>query len=44
MWSPDGLELLVYGGGGSYLVDAGTGTFQVLSYLVGYGSIAWLAP
>jgi Tol biopolymer transport system component len=43
-WSPDGSELLVYGGGGSYLVDAGTGSFQVLTYLVGYGSIAWLAP
>jgi Tol biopolymer transport system component len=43
-WSPDGSELLVYGGGGSYLVDAGSGTFQVLPYLVGYGSIAWLAP
>jgi hypothetical protein len=41
-WSLDGPELLVYSGGGSYLVDAGTGTFQVLSYLVGYGSIAWL--
>jgi hypothetical protein len=40
-WSPDGSQLLVYGGGGSYLVDADSGTFQVLSYLVGYGSIAW---
>jgi hypothetical protein len=43
-WSPDGSQLLVYGGGGSYLVDADSGNFQVLSYLVGYGSIAWLAP
>jgi Tol biopolymer transport system component len=43
-WSPDGSELLVYGGGGSYLVDAGTGSFQLVPYLVGYGSIAWLAP
>lgn len=43
-WSPDGSELLVYGGGGSYLVDAASGSFQLVSYLVGYGSIAWLAP
>jgi hypothetical protein len=33
----------VYGGGGACLVDAGTGGFQVLAYLVAYGSIAWLA-
>src|ERR1051326_1470623 len=37
-------ELLVHGAGGSCLVDAGAGGFQVLAYLVGYGSIAWLAP
>jgi len=43
-WSTDGSELLVYGGGSSYVVDAGTGSFQVLRYLVAYGSIAWLAP
>lgn len=42
-WSPDGSELLIYGGGGGYLVEAGSGTFQMLSYLVGYGSIAWLS-
>jgi hypothetical protein len=42
-WSPDGSQLLVYGGGGSYLVDADSGNFQILSYLVGYGSIAWLS-
>jgi Tol biopolymer transport system component len=42
-WSPDGSQLLVYAGGGSYLVDAGSGTFQSVSYLVGYGAVAWLA-
>jgi Tol biopolymer transport system component len=42
-WSPDGSELLVYGGGGSFLVEADSGTFQVVAYIVGYGSIAWLA-
>jgi hypothetical protein len=42
-WSPDGSQLLVYGGGGSYLVDVDSGNFQVLAYLVGYGSIAWLS-
>jgi hypothetical protein len=41
-WSPDGTSLLVYGGSGGYLVDAGSGTFQTLIYLSGYGSIAWL--
>jgi Tol biopolymer transport system component len=42
-WSPDGSQLLVYGGGGAYLVDLDSGNFQVLSYLVGYGSIVWLS-
>jgi hypothetical protein len=40
-WSPDGSALLAYGGGGSYLIDGGSGSFQTLSYFVGYGSIAW---
>jgi dipeptidyl aminopeptidase/acylaminoacyl peptidase len=42
-WSPDGTALLVYGGSGGFVVDATTGEFQLLSYLAGYGSIAWLA-
>jgi Tol biopolymer transport system component len=41
-WSPDGAQLLVYGGWGSYLVDAASGAASSLSYLAGYGSIAWL--
>jgi hypothetical protein len=43
VWSPDGTELLVYGGSGGFLVDATTGEYQLLSYLSGYGSIAWLS-
>ena len=41
-WSPDGSQLLVYGGWGSYVVDVGSGTASNLSFLAGYGSIAWL--
>jgi len=41
-WSPDGSQLLVYGGWGSYLVDASTGSASSLPFLAGYGSIAWL--
>jgi Tol biopolymer transport system component len=41
-WSPDGAQLLVYGGWGSYLVDSASGDTSSLPYLVGYGSIAWL--
>jgi hypothetical protein len=42
-WSPDGASLLVYGGGGGFLVDASSGNSQTLGYLAGYGSIAWLS-
>jgi Tol biopolymer transport system component len=43
-WAPDGSQLLVYGGWGSFLVDArGGGTTSTsLPYLAGYGSVAWL--
>jgi len=41
-WSPDGSQLLIYGGWGSYVVDAGTGAASSLSFLAGYGSVAWL--
>lgn len=41
-WSPDGTSLLVYGGSGGYLVDTATGDYDLISYLSGYGAIAWL--
>ena len=42
-WSPDGKQLLVYGGWGSFLVDAASGDYISLPYIAGYGSVAWLA-
>jgi Tol biopolymer transport system component len=42
-WSPDGSSLLVYGGSGGFLVDARTGESQLIPYLSGYGSVAWLS-
>jgi hypothetical protein len=41
-WSPDGSQVLVYGGWGSFVVDAATGTAESLPFLAGYGSVAWL--
>ena len=41
-WSPDGTQLLVYGGWGSFVVDTASGEYTSLSYIAGYGSIAWL--
>jgi Tol biopolymer transport system component len=42
-WSPDGTQILVYGGWGSYLIDPVSGESTLLSYLPGYGALAWLA-
>jgi Tol biopolymer transport system component len=41
-WSPDGNQLLVYGGWGSFLVNVTTGETQSIPYAVGYGSVGWL--
>jgi Tol biopolymer transport system component len=41
-WSPDGSQLFVYGGAGSFLVDASSGEVTQLGYVAGYGSTAWL--
>jgi hypothetical protein len=41
-WSPDGSQVLVYGGWGSFVVDAATGSAESLPFLAGYGSVAWL--
>lgn len=41
-WSPDGSQLMVFGGWGSFLVDAATGSVTSIPYVAGYGSVAWL--
>jgi Tol biopolymer transport system component len=41
-WSPHGSQLLIYGGWGSYVVEASTGAASSLPFLAGYGSTAWL--
>jgi hypothetical protein len=42
-WSPDQTELFVYSGTGSFIVDAATGALTPLSYVTGYGPVAWVA-
>ena len=41
-WSPDGKQIFVYGGAGSFLVDATTGEAVSYPYLAGYGATAWV--
>lgn len=41
-WSPDGTELMVYGSTGARIVDSATGATDVLTFLAGFGAIAWL--
>ncbi len=41
-WSPDGSQLLVYGGWGSFVVEPVSGNSVSLAFLAGYGSIGWL--
>jgi len=41
-WSPDGRQLFVYSGTGSFIVDAATGEYTSYPYLVGYGATAWV--
>ena len=41
-WAPDGSQLFVYGGWGSFVVDAASGEAESLSFLAGYGSVGWL--
>jgi hypothetical protein len=41
-WSPDGSQLLIYGGWGSFLVDTTSGNAAAYPYVVGYGSVGWL--
>jgi hypothetical protein len=41
-WSPDGRQLFVYSGTGSFIVDATTAEVARYPYLSGYGSVAWV--
>ncbi len=41
-WPPDGTQLFVYGGGGSFLGDAASGAVSQPGYVSGYGATAWL--
>jgi hypothetical protein len=41
-WSPDGRQLFMYGGTGSFVVDAASGEVSSLGYVSGYGAVAWL--
>ena len=41
-WSPDGRQLFVYGGTGSFIVDALTRETSAYPYLAGYGTTAWV--
>ena len=41
-WSPDGTQLFVYGGTGSFIVDVASGEVRSLPFLAGYGSTAWV--
>jgi hypothetical protein len=41
-WSPDGTQLFVYSGTGSYLIEALTGTVTPFTFVQGYGPVAWV--
>ncbi len=41
-WSPDGSQLFVYGGTGSYIVDVATGDLARYPYITGYGGTSWV--
>lgn len=41
-WSPDGGQVFVYAGTGSFIVDVLTGEISPLPYLAGYGATAWV--
>jgi Tol biopolymer transport system component len=41
-WSPDQLQLFVYSGTGSYIVEASGGEPTPLGFVKGYGPVVWL--
>jgi hypothetical protein len=42
-WSPDGSQLFVFSGTGSFIVDVAGGGLTPLSFVQGYGPTIWLA-
>jgi len=42
-WSPEGTQLFVYSGTGSFVVDATGGGVTPLTFVQGYGPTVWLA-
>jgi Tol biopolymer transport system component len=42
-WSPDGTQLFVYSGTGSFIVELNSGVVTPLQFVVGYGPTVWLA-
>ncbi|HEY2595602.1 MAG TPA: hypothetical protein VGK33_17050 [Chloroflexota bacterium] len=42
-WSPDGAQLFVYGGTGSFIVDANSAEVTPLSFVSGYGATSWVS-
>ncbi len=42
-WSPDASQLFVYSGTGSFMLDAASGLVTPLSFVQGYGPVAWVA-
>jgi hypothetical protein len=42
VWSPDETQLFVYSGTGSFMIDAATGDVTPLTFVQGYGPVAWV--
>jgi Tol biopolymer transport system component len=42
-WSPDGTQLFVYSGTGSFIVEAATGALTPLQFVQGDGPTVWVA-
>ncbi len=41
-WSPDQMQLFVYSGTGSYMVEVASGALTPYSFVQGYGPLVWL--
>jgi Tol biopolymer transport system component len=41
-WSPDGRQLFIFGGTGSFIVDVVTAEISAFPYVAGYGTTAWV--